>query len=94
MEPGQPLGVREEAREQVEEEISGIIKQGIEELLQTAYHELQCDLLNFSSRINWADPNYWRANRENWEEVCEAMSWSVEVESIINRAVLANGLML
>ena len=64
----------------VEEELETIIVQTIE----TTQDEFDSDIFGFSKMLSGHYPDYWKQNKENWDEIYKTLPVSVEAEVSIN----------
>ena len=68
-----------------EKEQEQLIEQETTHVLDRFFHELSCDALGYANILAQQQPDYWREHRECYADSLDQVSFSVEVESTINR---------
>lgn len=57
-----------------------VLKQMIEKTLYKAQHEFKSDIFGFGHKIYQDNPHYWGKIKDNWDNIYESMSISVDVK--------------
>ncbi len=69
----------------VEEELSGLLREEAESVLEKAVLRDHCDIFGFGNLLYQRDPDYWRANGEDWDSLLARCRYEVKVTAQVKR---------
>ena len=75
---------KQQAMLQLSESQEKQIRQDVEEVLEKVIGEYESDIFNLYQFLRKYQPSYWKANGEEWQQVCKKIRWEIQVDSHIN----------